>query len=150
MDEGKWFSAPTRAHHAMVKLSVFNRPVIDDAGMKIGEHSGGTVVDDPDHIDWAIHESDRLPIARFIERHLPGVSATPRDHAVCMYTMTPDDHFLVGLHPQHPQVAFSVGLSGHGFKFASVLGEVLADLALNGRTEQPVAFLAPDRPGLRP
>ena len=59
--------------------------------------------------------------------------------------MTPDEHFLVDRHPRHPQVAFAAGLSGHGFKFASVLGEVLCDLALDGATRHPVGFLGLDR-----
>ncbi|MCH7526746.1 MAG: FAD-dependent oxidoreductase [Planctomycetes bacterium] len=122
-------------------------PVIDNAGMKIGEHSGGTVVDDPDHIDRAIHESDRLPIARFIERYLPGVSATPRDHAVCMYTMTPDKHFVIDTHPEYANVVFAAGFSGHGFKFAPVIGSILADLAIDRRTDHPIDFLRLSRFG---
>jgi glycine/D-amino acid oxidase-like deaminating enzyme len=59
--------------------------------------------------------------------------------------MTPDGHFLVGPHPRHPQVALAAGLSGHGFKFAPVLGEILADLALEGSTRHPIEFLAPGR-----
>jgi sarcosine oxidase len=59
--------------------------------------------------------------------------------------MSPDHHFVVGLHPEHPQVAVAAGFSGHGFKFASVMGEVLADLAISGATPLPISFLAPDR-----
>jgi sarcosine oxidase len=59
--------------------------------------------------------------------------------------MSPDHHFVVGLHPEHPQVAVAAGFSGHGFKFASVIGEVLADLALTGTTSHPVGFLSPLR-----
>ena len=65
-----------------------------------------------------------------------------RIHAVCMYTMTPDAHFVVDTHPAHPQIAFAAGLSGHGFKFAPVLGEILAALALEGETQHPVEFLS--------
>ncbi len=59
--------------------------------------------------------------------------------------MSPDEHFIVDQHPEFPQVHFAAGLSGHGFKFASVLGEVLADLLLHGRTKQDVAFLTVNR-----
>jgi sarcosine oxidase len=59
--------------------------------------------------------------------------------------MSPDHHFLLGLHPAHPQVAIAAGFSGHGFKFASVVGEILADLTTTGRTSHPIDFLAPDR-----
>jgi glycine/D-amino acid oxidase-like deaminating enzyme len=62
-----------------------------------------------------------------------------------MYTLTPDEHFLVGRHPAHPNVAFVAGLSGHGFKFTPVLGEILAELATEGGTQQPIDFLSPSR-----
>jgi sarcosine oxidase len=59
--------------------------------------------------------------------------------------MSPDSHFVLGLHPEHPQVAIAAGFSGHGFKFASVVGEILADLALTKSTPQPIGFLSPQR-----
>jgi glycine/D-amino acid oxidase-like deaminating enzyme len=56
--------------------------------------------------------------------------------------MSPDEHFIVDRHPQHPNVVFAAGLSGHGFKFAPVLGCALADLALDGGTSLPIDFLS--------
>jgi glycine/D-amino acid oxidase-like deaminating enzyme len=70
-------------------------------------------------------------------------------HAVCMYTMTPDEHFVVDRHPAHPAVAFAAGLSGHGFKMASVLGKALAELVLDGGTPIPIGFLGAQRAALR-
>ena len=58
-----------------------------------------------------------------------------------MYTMTPNGNFIVDRHPRWPQVSLVAGLSGHGFKFAPVLGEALADLAIDGKTSQPIEFL---------
>jgi sarcosine oxidase len=55
-----------------------------------------------------------------------------------MYTNTPDGHFVLDRHPRHPNVIVASPCSGHGFKFASVIGEVLADLACDGRTEHPI------------
>jgi len=60
---------------------------------------------------------------------------------VCMYTMTPDAHFVIDRHPRHPGVVLAGGFSGHGFKFATVVGEVAAELALDGATRQPIDFL---------
>jgi sarcosine oxidase len=54
--------------------------------------------------------------------------------------LTPDRHFVLDLHPDHPNVALAAGFSGHGFKFASVVGEALADLAETGRTGLPVGM----------
>ena len=59
--------------------------------------------------------------------------------------MTPDGHFLLDWHPANENVLYAAGLSGHGFKFASVLGEILAELALEGVTASPCAFLRRDR-----
>jgi sarcosine oxidase len=64
---------------------------------------------------------------------------------VCLYTNTPDYDFLIDRHPIHPQVLIASPCSGHGFKFASAIGEVLADLALDGATRQPIGFLAASR-----
>jgi glycine/D-amino acid oxidase-like deaminating enzyme len=55
-----------------------------------------------------------------------------------MYTLTPDRHFLIDLHPDHSNVAVAGGFSGHGFKFSPVVGEILADLVETGRTGWPI------------
>lgn len=65
----------------------------------------------------------------------------------CLYTLTPDEHFMLGRHPVHPQVAMAAGFSGHGFKFVPVVGEILADLTVHGVTEQPIGLFDPARFG---
>lgn len=127
---------------------IYGFPEIDARGLKVAEHTGGLPVDDPLHVDRGLTPADRAPIEAFLPDYLPGVSQECLRHVVCMYTMTPDQHFIVDHHPHAPQVCFVAGLSGHGFKFATVLGEVLADLALNGTTTLPVGFLGLRRPGL--
>ncbi len=116
-------------------------PQIDDRGVKIAEHSGGEVVGDPMQVSREVDVAERERVTGFRAAYLPGVGSRTSDHAVCMYTMSPDEHFIVDRHPEHPQVVFAAGLSGHGFKFTSVLGKALADLACNGRTELPIGFL---------
>ncbi len=120
-------------------------PKIDERGLKLSEHTGGTEIDEPLDANREAAPDEQARIEGFLAAHAPGASATRTDHEICFYTMTPDEHFLVDRHPRHPQVAFAAGLSGHGFKFASVLGEVLSDLALDGATHHPVAFLGLDR-----
>ncbi len=66
---------------------------------------------------------------------------------MCLYTLTPDRHFVIDLHPDHANVALAAGFSGHGFKFASVVGEILADLADNGRTDLPIGMFRLNRFG---
>lgn len=123
-------------------------PEIAGGGVKVAEHTGGVDGVDPLTDDKSVDDHDRARVEDFIASYLPGVSTTPVRHAVCYYTLSPDEHFIVDRHPRHPEVAFVAGLSGHGFKFTSVLGEILAELTLDGATQQPVGFLGLDRPGL--
>ncbi len=120
-------------------------PQSGNLGVKIAEHSQETVVEDPLHVDRTLHVDDQRRIEACLSQHLPGVTKTCVNHAVCMYTMTPDEHFLVGSHPDHPQVVFTAGLSGHGFKFTSVLGEIMSQLTLDGQTPHDIEFLSPQR-----
>ena len=81
----------------------------------------------------------------WVRRRLPLADGPRREAKACLYTMSPDSHFLIDAVPDHPNVVFASACSGHGFKFASVVGEILADLALQGRTDQPIAFLSAAR-----
>lgn len=78
---------------------------------------------------------------------LPGLGTSVVRSADCTYTLTPSEDPFVGRHPQHDRVLVACGFSGHGFKLTPVLGEVLADLAVDGSTSYDLAFLAADRPG---
>lgn len=124
-------------------------PAIDRRGVKLAEHTGGQVVSDPLTVDRRLDPHDERRVAAFAAEHLPALAGPATEHTVCLYTMSPDEHFVVDRHPREPRVVFAAGLSGHGFKFAPVLGEALADLALDGRTALPIGFLSADRPGLR-
>lgn len=120
-------------------------PKLDERGVKIAEHTGGRTVDDPLSVDRSIDAEEQERLVEVLAAHLPGVSSRVTHHAVCLYTMTPDEHFIVDHHPAQRNVVFAAGLSGHGFKFTSVLGHVLADLALDGKTDLPIGFLSLDR-----
>ncbi|MEO1980777.1 MAG: N-methyl-L-tryptophan oxidase [Fuerstiella sp.] len=123
-------------------------PDSEECGVKVGEHSGGTEVTDP-LVDSREEEAgDTQRIQQFLRTCLPGVSANRIRHDVCFYTMTPDEHFIVDQHPEYGSVCFAAGLSGHGFKFTPVLGQVLAELTLDQRSSIDVDFLRLDRPGL--
>jgi sarcosine oxidase len=120
-------------------------PEIHDGEIKVAEHSGGQAVDDPLTVKRDMLDEDRLRIEGFLAECMPAVEPECTRHVVCMYTRTPDEHFVVGCHPRHSSVAFAAGLSGHGFKFTGVLGEVLADLVTRGTTDLPIEFLGFDR-----
>jgi sarcosine oxidase len=120
-------------------------PAIDQRGLKAAEHSGGTLVDDPLHVDRRLHRADHETVDQFVRKFIPAVHPACREHAVCLYTMSPDEHFIVDRHPADPRIVFAAGLSGHGFKFTPVLGQALAELATEGVTRQPTAFLSLER-----
>jgi len=120
-------------------------PEIDGSGVKVAEHTGGTPVAGALAVDRGIDEQELARVRRFLAAHVPAADGPPVRSAACLYTMSPDGHFLLGLHPADPRVAIAAGFSGHGFKFAAVVGEVLADLALDGRTALPIGFLSPTR-----
>jgi len=100
------------------------------------------------HVDRDVDPVDFGQVANFVSRYLIEATTRRTDHTLCMYTMTPDEHFVVDRHPDRPGVVFAAGLSGHGFKFTSVLGQALADLALDGKTDLPIGFLSAQRPSL--
>ena len=153
-----WFEPPAaqRGVHAAGTMPCFafdtpagfyyGFPTLDERGVKVAEHTGGREVPDPLALDRGIDDAERQAVDSFLRKHLPGACGRLADHATCLYTMSPDSHFVVGLHPDEPRVALAAGFSGHGFKFASVMGEVLADLAIDGRTRHPIGFLSPSRP----
>lgn len=124
-------------------------PCIDGRTVKMAEHSAGKPIDNPDTIDRSLQGDDAAPVEAFIGRHLPLVSRPAERHGVCMYTMTPDAHFIVDRHPHHQNVVIGAGFSGHGFKFTPAIGEALAELALDGQTRLPIEFLSISRPAIR-
>jgi glycine/D-amino acid oxidase-like deaminating enzyme len=73
--------------------------------------------------------------------HLPQALDRVLATRTCLYTMTPDEHFIIDHHPWFENIWIAAGFSGHGFKFAPAIGEALADLALDGSTALPIEFL---------
>ncbi|HEY8732595.1 MAG TPA: N-methyl-L-tryptophan oxidase [Candidatus Limnocylindria bacterium] len=146
-----WFE-PVAEREALAALPVYivdsglghgcyGFPYLADQGLKIATHGAGTPAD-PDTVDRDAHPADEAPIREFIRRRLPAANGPVRMTKICMYTVTPDEHFIVDL---DGPVAYVSACSGHGFKFASVMGEILADLALEGLTRHPIAFLSASR-----
>ncbi len=120
-------------------------PQTNELGVKLAEHTGGELVENPLQVDRSIRVEEQQRVEMCLAEHLPGVSLQCMSSSVCMYTMSPDGHFIVGCHPEFPEIVFAAGLSGHGFKFTSVLGEILTQLALDGTTPHPIGFLSHKR-----
>jgi sarcosine oxidase len=113
-------------------------PVIDRNGAKLGRHDGGDIVADPAKVNRNVALGEDADCREFLQAYLPQISGPLNRSVVCMYTVTPDRHFILDRHPEYPHIAIAAGFSGHGFKFASVVGEIMADLAELGKTELPI------------
>ena len=102
-------------------------------GVKAGIHHDGEATT-PDRVRREPTAEDERAMRRLMELYMPDAAGALREARVCLYTNTPDQHFLIGRHPDHLQVVIASPCSGHGFKFASVVGEILADLATQERS----------------
>jgi sarcosine oxidase len=122
-------------------------PVLNAQGAKMARHYGAPELTTPSEIERTIKPEDEATARAFLREHLPLIDGPCRRASVCIYTLTPDRHFLIDLHPEHANVALAAGFSGHGFKFAAVVGEILADLADNGRTDLPIGMFGIKRFG---
>lgn len=110
-------------------------PSIDGVGLKIGRHDLGDEVNpDDEKIPFGEVKGDQEDLDQFLSQFMPKVGKI-KFGKVCMYTMTPDSDFIIDTLPSHPNIAIACGFSGHGFKFASAVGEALKDLALNQKTK---------------
>lgn len=116
----------------------YGLPMIDEFGVKIARHYGAPELLSPAEIDGTPHAEDEEPVRAFVRRYLPGAAGPVSKMSVCRYTLTPDRHFLIDRHPAHANVVLAAGFSGHGFKFAPVVGAILAELTLEGRTAWPL------------
>ncbi len=116
-------------------------PSLDGQTVKVAEHTQGQSISDPLTLDQECHAADYEPVSHFVSQTMRGVSTQPCRHMPCMYTMTPDGHFIVDRHPKYENVILGTGFSGHGFKFTSVIGEAMADLASDGSTSLPIEFM---------
>lgn len=116
-------------------------PLFPGQGVKFGRHDGGEPCT-AETVRRAVSAEEIRGLQEVLNRYLPGAGVSARETVTCLYTMTPDGHFVIDRHPAWPQVVIGCGFSGHGFKFATVVGEILADLALEGSTSHPIDFLS--------
>jgi len=119
-------------------------PSVDGETIKIGMHTGGEVISNPSDLSRQVTDDDERPIAQFAGKYLGGIKPQAGRSVICMYSMTPDGHFLLDRLPELP-IVVAAGFSGHGFKFTSVLGEVAADLVQLGQTGLDIGFLSVGR-----
>ena len=115
-------------------------------GVKVARTHGGEV-SEPDDVRREVTEHDVAPVREFISRRMTKLDGPPIASTTCIYSNTPDLNFAVGAHPADPRVVVVSACSGHGFKFASVMGEIAADLATDRKPPFDISFLNPRRFG---
>jgi monomeric sarcosine oxidase len=107
-------------------------PNVDGVGFKVAIHCNGENVD-PNAVVREVDEAYKQKVTAWAAQYMPLVGSEIAAARTCLYTMTPDEHFIIDNHPQHPQIVFAAGFSGHGFKFGPLVGQWLAQMA-NGQT----------------
>jgi sarcosine oxidase len=146
-------------HFALGAFPIFNLeapegkfygfPIYSVPGFKIGKYYHRRQRIDPDHMDRDCHPKDEEVLRQGIQKYFPDADGPTLAMKTCIFTNTKDQDFILDLHPVCRQVAVAAGFSGHGFKFCSVVGEIMAQLALDGKTVHNILPFAWDRPRLR-
>ena len=152
-----WFETEDAALFAPERFPVFivtldgeeyyGFPEFGAPGFKVGKFHHVGEVADPDALDRSWRTEDEEMLRDFARRCFPKAAGRMLRMSVCMFTNSPDKHFIIGKHREWPQVSFAAGFSGHGFKFCSVVGETLADLAERGESRHNIALFDPARFG---
>ncbi len=114
-------------------------------GAKVAYHQVGPEIDDPVRVNRKVGDAEVEQMRRPIIELIPELNGELVSAKTCIYTNTPDEHFLLGIHPRSERVVVAAGFSGHGFKFASVIGEILAELAVHGATRHDISLFDPTR-----
>jgi sarcosine oxidase len=146
-----WFAVDEKVDSALTpgKFPVFIRqardigdvygfPTLDGVSVKIARHHEGEATD-PRHVLREVGDSELDPLRRYVRTRLHGVTQRVLRTVTCLYTNTPDGHFAIGLHPEDARITVLSACSGHGFKFAPVVGDIAADLVTDGRTSRDIA-----------
>ena len=145
-----WFETLTPEFFTPETFPVFNLmvdegnfygfPEFGIPGFKLGRYHHLEEVVDPDEIDRNPNEQDEALLRDFTEKYFPDAAGATSSMKVCMFTNSPDEHFIIDRLSETPQVVVAAGFSGHGFKFSSVVGEILADLAADGATGHDIGM----------
>ena len=127
--------------------SYYGFPQHDVPGFKFGCYHHFREPMDPSDPDRSVRADDEAELRAFAARYFSDASGPTVMLKACMFTNSPDEHFLIDRLPDAPQVSLFAGESGHGYKFASVVGEILTDLAIDGATRHDIGLFRLDRFG---
>jgi sarcosine oxidase len=135
---------PIFIHHAVGRWAGYGFPIFGLPGVKVAQHGGGPRVE-PDSDDRTVVAERIEELRAYVAQVLPQAAGEVMFAQTCRYTSTPDEHFIIDHHPEHPQIVIGSPCSGHGFKFGVLIGKILADLAERGTTDQPIGMFGLDR-----
>jgi sarcosine oxidase len=137
---------PIWIHEDSTGMQAYGFPAIDGpgGGVKVAFFRKG-VVCTPETIDRTVREAEISEMRDRVARVVPALDGPCLHSATCMYSNTPDEHFVIARHPDSENITVACGFSGHGFKFVPVVGEILADLAIDGVTGHPISLFDPKR-----
>jgi len=121
----------------------YGLPDIGD-GVKAARHHGGELTS-PHPVRRVVTEQDEAPVRHFLTEHIPRANGIRKSSTTCLYTNTPDTHFIIDFHPFHGNVVIVSPCSGHGFKFSSVMGELIREMIEIGGTNLDVSLFTIDR-----
>jgi sarcosine oxidase len=113
--------------------------------VKAGLHVPGEILHDPGQVNRTVASDEHELLSHYLQQHLPLLSPKPAQSQTCIYEMTPDEHFIIDQSKDIPGLSFACGFSGHGFKFASAVGHILAEFCTTGSTKMPIHFLSQER-----
>ena len=114
-------------------------------GFKLGKYHHLEENVDPDTIDRQPNSQDEAVLRDFTRKYFPGAAGATSSMKVCMFTNSPDEHFIIDRLPDAPNVSLAAGFSGHGYKFSSVVGEILTDLTIDGKTSHDIGMFGLSR-----
>lgn len=117
----------------------------DSIGVKVTTFYGWQTVRHPDEVNYTPSDEWLEKMRNFSRKYIPGVAGKTIYTRRCLYTMTEDKHFIVDRHPVHPQIVLGAGFSGHGFKFTTLIGKILAELAVEGKTQHDLSLFKLER-----
>ncbi|HEY7290047.1 MAG TPA: N-methyl-L-tryptophan oxidase [Vicinamibacterales bacterium] len=125
----------------------YGLPIHGVPGVKIGKYHHLHQQGAPDALDRDVHDEDERVLRDAIARYFPDANGPTMALKTCLFTNSPDEHFIIDRHPHHASVFIAAGFSGHGFKFCSVVGEILAELAVDGATRHDLSLFRLSRFG---
>ena len=123
----------------------YGLPNICGSGVKAASHLSGGDLESADAPRADVSDHEKAGLRALLQRYVPAAAGEIHRTSLCIYTRSPDEHFVLGQHPEAPQIVLASPCSGHGFKFASVMGEILADLAIDRSTDWPIDLFRPQR-----